>query len=90
MRKINLDLKNQSYDVRIGSGIINLSNVEKFVSNKEVLIVFDSAINGSRIKQFKEMISKFTLKLELIKIDATEKNKSQKTLSKIHSVLCRK
>ena len=87
MRKINLDLKNQSYDIRIGSDIINLSNVEKFVSNKEVLIVFDSAINRSRITQFKEMISKFTLKLELIKIDATEKNKSQETLSKIHSVL---
>ena len=65
MRKINLDLKNQSYDIKIGSDIINLSNVEKFVSNKEVLIVFDSAINGSRITQFKEMISKFTLKLRV-------------------------
>tara|TARA_B110000240_G_scaffold73257_1_gene83425 strand:- start:253 stop:1332 length:1080 start_codon:yes stop_codon:yes gene_type:complete len=87
MRKINLDLTDKSYDIKIGNNIIDLSTVEKFVSNKEVLIVFDSAISGSRIMQFKEMISKSILKLELIEIDANENNKSQETLSEIYSIL---
>ena len=87
MRKINLDLEDKSYDIKIGNNIVDLGNLEKFVNNREVLIVFDSALSGSRIMQFKEMVGNFTLKLELIEIDANENNKSQETLSEIHSIL---
>ena len=87
MRKINLDLEDESYDIKIGNNVVDLSNLEKFVNNREVLIVFDSALSGSRIMQFKEMVGNFTLKLELIEIDANENNKSQETLSEIHSIL---
>ena len=87
MQTVNLDLTTKSYNIKIGSKIINYSNLEKFVSNKEVLLIHDSAISGALINKFKKMINEETLKLESIKINANEQNKSQETLSKIHSTL---
>ena len=87
MQTVNLDLTTKSYNIKIGSKIINYSNLEKFVSNKEVLLIHDSAISGALIIKFKKMINEETLKLESIKINANEQNKSQETLSKIHSTL---
>lgn len=87
MQTVNLDLTTKSYNIKIGSGIINYSNLEKFVSNKEVLLIHDSAISGALIIKFKKLINEETLKLESIKINANEQNKSQETLSKIHSTL---
>ena len=87
MQTVNLDLTTKSYNIKIGSEIINYSNLEKFVSNKEVLLIHDSAISEALIIKFKKMINEETLKLESIKINANEQNKSQETLSKIHSTL---
>lgn len=87
MRNINLDLIHKSYDIKIGNDIANLSTLQEFTDHKEVLIVYDSAINRSQVNQLKEMIAGPSLKLELIEIDATENNKSQETLSKIHTIL---
>ena len=87
MQTVNLDLTTKSYNIKIGSKIINYSNLEKFVSNKEVLLIHDSAISEALIIKFKKMINEETLKLESIKINANEQNKSQETLSKIHSTL---
>ena len=87
MQTVNLDLTTKSYNIKIGSKIINYSNLEKFVSNKEVLLIHDSAINEALIIKFKKLINEETLKLESIKINANEQNKSQETLSKIHSTL---
>ena len=87
MQTVNLDLTTKSYNIKIGSKIINYSNLEKFVSNKEVLLIHDSAISGALIIKFKKLINEETLKLESIKINANEQNKSQETLSKIHSTL---
>ena len=87
MQTVNLDLATKSYNIKIGSGIINYSNLENFVSNKEVLLIHDSAISEALIIKFKKMINEETLKLESIKINANEQNKSQETLSKIHSTL---
>lgn len=87
MQTVNLDLTTKSYNIKIGSKIINYSNLEKFVSNKEVLLIHDSAISEALIIKFKKLINEETLKLESIKINANEQNKSQETLSKIHSTL---
>ena len=87
MQTVNLDLTTKSYNIKIGSEIINYGNLEKFISNKEVLLIHDSAISEALIIKFKKMINEETLKLESIKINANEQNKSQETLSKIHSTL---
>ena len=41
MQTVNLDLTTKSYNIKIGSKIINYSNLEKFASNKEVLLIHD-------------------------------------------------
>ena len=87
MRTVNLNLSNRSYDIKIGNDLVNFKNLEGFTVNREVLIVHDSAITKSTVIQLKDIIKADSLVVESIAIDANEGNKSQETLSKIHSNL---
>ena len=73
MKKVKVNLKNNSYKVIVGSNLVNEENL-KILKNKEVLLVVDKNVPS----QYKELITKQlinmssccqTLEIKFYKID---------------------
>ena len=86
MKKVKVNLKNNSYKVIVGSNLVNEENL-KILKNKEVLLVVDKNVPS----QYKELITKQLINMssccQTLEIKPSETNKNTKTLDKIHSKL---
>jgi len=86
MKTIVLKLKNSSYDIKVGEGIVNNTNLN-LLKKKEVLVVFDDKLPENFINILKKSLPSELLALNFIGINASEKNKSPETLNLIHTRL---
>ena len=86
MKKVKVNLKNNSYKVIVGSNLVNEENL-KILKNKEVLLVVDKNVPS----QYKQLITKQLINMssccQTLEIKPSETNKNTKTLDKIHSKL---
>ena len=91
-KKIKLNLNDNSYEIFVGDGIAtNSSLIKKFISDREVLIVWDSKIPQNKISQISKSINKCSpFKLNSLKLSLSEKLKNFTSVSKIHNLLIKK
>ncbi len=86
MKKIDVDIKNNPYQVVVGYNLINQENL-KILKDKEVLLVLDENIPS----RFKSLVAKelsdLSAKFHTLEILASEENKNRETLERIHSLL---
>ena len=86
MKKIKVDIKNNPYEVVVGSNLANQGNLQ-ILKGKEVLLVLDQNIPPTfkdiMTKELSDLCSKF-YSLEIV---ASEENKNGVTLDRIHSKL---
>tara|TARA_Y100001970_G_scaffold98563_1_gene123871 strand:- start:17601 stop:18674 length:1074 start_codon:yes stop_codon:yes gene_type:complete len=86
MNKINVNLNDFSYTVSVGNNLLNKENLNKLIG-KEVLIVIDSSLSTKYEELLTEILLPECIRLEVLKIKASEQNKNQKTLNKIYDKL---
>ena len=86
MKKIEVDLKNNPYQVAVGSNLINQKNL-KILKDKEVLLVLDQNIPSRCKDLITKELSKLSAKFHTLEVHASEENKNRETLEKVHSVL---
>lgn len=90
MKKLRVNLKENSYDIYIEKGIFKkLGQLlrEEIVSNK-VAVITDENLNFLYGKEIKETLEKSGYEVELIVVKPGEKSKSLSSLEKIYERLC--
>ena len=89
MKKIEVGIKDNPYQVIVGSNLINQENLQ-ILKDREVLLVLDQNIPS----EFKDMVTNdltdLSSKFHTLEILASEENKNGATLDTIHSKLITK
>ena len=86
MKNIKVKLEKNSYEVIVGTGLINREHLE-FLKDKEVLLVIDKNIPFKYKNLITEELSNLSSNFHTLEICASEENKNWITLDKIHSKL---
>jgi len=86
MKKIKVDIKNNPYEVIVGSNLVNQGNLE-VLKHKEVLLVIDKNIPPTYKDLITEELSNLSSNFHALEICASEENKNGTTLDRIHSKL---
>ena len=86
MKKIKVGIKNNPYEVNVGSDLLNKKNL-KDLKGKEVLVVIDNNISPKYKNSVTSELAKLCNKFHTLEIHASEENKNGITLDKIHSKL---
>tara|TARA_B100000579_G_C22759194_1_gene818077 strand:- start:153 stop:1229 length:1077 start_codon:yes stop_codon:yes gene_type:complete len=86
MKNIKVKVEKNSYEVIVGTGLINREHLE-FLKDKEVLLVIDKNIPFKYKGLITEELSNLSSNFHTLEICASEENKSWRTLDKIHSKL---
>ena len=86
--KINVKLKEDQYSIHLVDNILDPSIIKKYISDKQIMIIYDNNLSIEKVRDFSSMINSYT-KFETISmgIVATEDKKSQETLNDIHNRL---
>ena len=86
--KINVKLKEDQYSVHLVDNILDPSLIKKYISDRQIMIIYDNNLSIEKVRDFSSMINSYT-KFETISmgIVATEDKKSQETLNDIHNRL---
>ena len=86
--KINVKLKEDQYSIHLVDNILDPSIIKKYISDKQIMIIYDNNLSIEKVRDFSSMINSYT-KFETISIGivATEDKKSQETLNDIHNRL---
>jgi len=89
METININLPQNGYNVFVGNGIINqlFKMIKSHSLNKNLFFVIDKNVHSLYSTQIDLINSKYKGKVNLIKIEASEKLKSFKTMEKIYANL---
>ena len=89
MKKININLPQNGYDVFIGNGIFShlLGKIKKQKLNKNLFFVIDSKVFEIYSGELNEIINSYTGKKSFIVVEASEKLKSFSTIQKIYNKL---
>lgn len=92
MKKINVPLKENPYQVLIGNGIFSgiAAEIKKRKLNKNILIITDSNVNGLYRNQAEAAFQKFDGRVDYLVLRPGENSKSPETLEKIYSYLLSK
>ena len=85
---VEIDLGDNSYDIEIGSNLLKEGTITKLFNFKEVMLIYDQNLDSSYVNKVLPLLksSGATINVEL-SLEATEKNKSYKSLNKIHDLL---
>lgn len=86
MKEIKVNIEKNSYEVIVGTGLVNRKYLE-FLRDKEVLLVIDKNIPLKYKDLITEELSSLSTNFHTLEICASEENKSWITLDKIHSKL---
>ena len=86
MKKIKVGIKNNPYEVNVGSDLLNKKNL-KDLKGKEVLVVIDDNIPPKYKTSVTSELAKLCNKFHTLEIHASEEDKNGITLDKIHSKL---
>ena len=86
MKNIKVKVEKNSYEVIVGSGLVNREHLE-FLKDKELLLVIDKNIPFKYKDLITEELSNLSSNFHTLEICASEENKSWRTLDKIHSKL---
>ncbi len=86
MKKITVDVKNNSYEVIVGTNLLNQKRLA-VLKGKEVLLVIDENIPLKYKDLITEELSSLSSNFHTLEICASEENKSWITLDKIHTKL---
>ena len=86
MKKIKVGIKSNSYEVIVGSDLVNQENLKR-LKGKEVLLVADEKVPSEYKNSIIEVLSDLSSNLHICEIHASEENKDRNTLDKIHSKL---
>ena len=86
--KINVKLKEDQYSIHLVDNILDPSLIKKYISDRQIMIIYDNNLSIEKVRDFSSMINSYT-KFETISmgIVATEDKKSQETLNDIHNRL---
>ncbi|MBU0474371.1 MAG: 3-dehydroquinate synthase [Bacteroidetes bacterium] len=89
METININLPQNGYNVFVGNGIFNqlIKMVKSHGLNKNLFFVIDKNVHSLYSTQIDLIFSNYKGKVNLIKIEASEKLKSFKTMEKIYANL---
>ena len=82
MKKIKVGIKNNPYEVNVGSDLLNKKNL-KDLKGKEVLVVIDNNIPPKYKNSVTSELAKLCNKFHTLEIHASEENKNGITLDKI-------
>ena len=92
MKKIAVDLAENSYPVYIGTNIFQ--QIDKLISkhklHKNICVIADSKVYNLYKNRIDNYIKNYNAKISLIKIKAAEKNKSMNTVEEIYFHLLKK
>ena len=86
MKKIKVNVKNNPYEVIIGTNLIKTQNLEE-LKDKEVLLVIDENIPSKYKNLLTKELLNLSSKFQSLEINASEENKNSLTLDRIHSAL---
>ena len=86
MKKIKVGIKNNPYEVLVGTGLISQKNLDE-LKDKEVLLVLDKNIPSKYQDLITKELSDLSAKFYRLEIHASEEEKSGITLDRIHSKL---
>ena len=86
MKRIKVNIKNNPYEVVVGSCLVNRKNLYN-LKGKEVLLVIDQNIPYEYKDLIIKELSDLSAKFHILEIHASEEEKSKITLDKIHSKL---
>ena len=87
-RSLKLNIGSMSYFIKIGSNLLNEETLRDIIRGRETMLILDKNIDNSTIEKLISLlkdISGFPLLIE--EINAIEENKTQTTLTRIHSSL---
>ena len=89
MKTIKVNIEKNSYEVIVGTNLINRKHLE-VIKDKEVLLIIDENIPLKYKDLITEELSNLSSSFHTLEICASEENKSWITLDKIHSKLVEK
>ena len=89
MKTIKVNIEKNSYEVIVGTDLINRKHLE-VIKDKEVLLIIDENIPLKYKDLITEELSNLSSSFHTLEICASEENKSWITLDKIHSKLVEK
>ncbi len=85
---INLALKEKSYTIVVGNGILYEKELKKFAQNKQVFLAYDKNLDPKLVKKLISILDSLTsFKVLSFCIESKEKNKNQITLNEIYGRL---
>ena len=86
MKQIRVDIKDNPYEVAVGSCLVNQKNLDD-LREKEVLLVIDENIPTNYKRSITKELSNLSTKFHTLAIHASEEKKRQETLDTIYSKL---
>ena len=85
---VEIDLGENSYDIKIGNNLFEENTFTKFLKHKEVMLIYDQNLDTKEINNINHFLDKSGVAVKVdLGIKATEKNKSYKSLSQIQDLL---
>lgn len=90
MKKLRVNLKENSYDIFIEKGLFQKLGqlLKERISSKKVAVVTDENLNSIYGKEIKEILEKSGYEVELIVVEPGEKSKSLSILEMVYGRLC--
>ena len=86
MKQLSIQTNSKTYDVLVGNNLLNEQYFKEF-SNRESLLIIDSGVPVHIQKEVSAILKGMSSNFSKINIEATEENKSYKTLNLIHDKL---
>ena len=86
MKQLSIQTNSKTYDVLVGNNLLNEKYIKEF-SNRESLLIIDSGVPVDTQKEVSAILKGMSSNFSKINIEATEDNKSYKTLNLIHDKL---
>ena len=92
MKKINVSLQNNSYDVLIGENIFGkvFNEIKKRKLNKNILVIVDTSVQKLHGDYIASSLDAGDMKIVTMKLNLSEKSKSFDSVKKIYDVLLKK
>ena len=86
MKQLSIQTNSKTYDVLVGNNLLNEQYIKEF-SDRESLLIIDSGVPVHIQKEVSAILKGMSSNFSKINIEATEDNKSYKTLNLIHDKL---
>ena len=88
IKNLKIELDENSYNILMGSNLLQENLLKDFVEKKEVMLVYDENLDNSKIQEIQSAYLSTGARTSISTgIKATEENKSYKSLNQIHDLL---